>query len=183
MKNKKDSSVYLLCGIGIILIIVIVILSIAIMSKKPENKQEDDQTPSVDEPVYNEPDSSLDYDLSMFSVINVDEFCDLFSQRDHKTYFVLFGQKLCGHCQNFIPIVQQSLEEYDYNMYYLDGSNLSSKDFVKLMQLDDLIRENIGYTPKVFVVRDGQARDVNDGDLEYATYCDFLIKNGVQKEK
>lgn len=183
MKRKNDYSVYLLYVIGITLIIVIVILSIAIMSKKPENKQEDDQNPSVDEPVYNVPDSSLDYDLSMFSIINVDEFCDLFSRVDHKTYFVFFGQKLCGHCQNFLPIVNQSLEEYDYNMYYLDGSNLSSQDFVKLMKLDDLIRENISYTPKVFVFRDGQALDVNDGDLEYATYCDFLIKNGVQKRK
>ena len=55
-------------------------------------------------------------------------------------------------------------------------------ELVKISELDDVLAENISYTPMVYAVKNGEVIDVNDGYTEYSTLTQFLEDNGVEKK-
>lgn len=124
---------------------------------------------------------SVDYDTSMFTEIDEDKFVDLINNK--KGYsFVYTGRSTCGYCLKMIGNYQQSVSEYDYELYYLDTSNLTSDFVEKIQGMDEIFENDFPATPMVYLVGKGEVKDVNEGYTEYSTYANFLEDNGVDKK-
>ena len=100
-----------------------------------------------------------------------------------KTYFVYTGRSTCGYCVAFLPMLQQSISDYDYTLYYLDIDKLSNEDLTKIAELHDDFADTIGGTPMVYAMGKKDVKDINRGYTEYNTYASFLEKNGIKKRK
>lgn len=124
---------------------------------------------------------SVEYDTSMFTEISIDDFMKMY--KEEKDYFVYTGRKTCGYCVAFLPMLQQSVSEYDYTLYYLDVDKLDNADLTSIAELHDDFASTIGGTPMVYLMGDKDVVDVNKGYTEYDTYAKFLEDNGVKKRK
>jgi len=122
-----------------------------------------------------------DYDTSMFKEISVDDFIDMFDEDDNKIRFVYTGTSRCSYCVAFLPALQQSIEEYDYTLYYLNTDNVTGDDVSEIVEFDDDLEENFPSTPMVYAVKNGKVIDFNNGYTEYSTYVKFLKDNDVEK--
>lgn len=205
-KIKKDTSVVLYFGI-ILFLIISVILGFAYFNEKQENKnlnkqiesleQEKEDLESKNEELKDEQKDLEDkleelqeekqeveenrYDISKFTSITSNDFINMFNEKN-KTYFVYTGRSTCGYCVQFVPILNQSIKEYDYTIHYLDVSTVDDSAYETITDIDSKLEENFGYTPMVFAIRDGKVIDVNEGYTEYSVYKTFLEKNDVQSK-
>lgn len=172
LKNIKLISIVSLCVSVVTLILTLVILNKVSGNStyKSENKNGTDSSEEV-----------VGYDVSKFESITAGDFIDMF-EADDETYFVYTGRSTCGYCVQFVPVLNQSIEEYDYTVHYLDVSTVSDSDYETIIGLDDELEENFGYTPMVFVVHDGEVVDVNEGYSEYEAYQSFLEENDIEKK-
>ena len=120
------------------------------------------------------------YDTSMFTSVSDDDFISFFEEDDDTVRFVFSGRSTCSYCVAFLPYLQQSVEEYDYTLYYLDIDQVSKYD--EISDLDEKLAENFSYTPMVYAIKNGEVIDINDGYTEYSTLTEFLEENGVEKK-
>lgn len=180
-KNTKNSSnnsqnntlVFITCG-ALIISVVSLFISLIILNKVSHIDsffvEEDDSSEQVE----------TGYDTSMFTSISEDDFIAMFEEDDDEVRFVFSGRSTCSYCVAFLPYLQQSVDEYDYTLHYLDIDKVSKYD--EISDLDDKLAENISYTPMVYAIKNGEVIDINDGYTEYSTLTEFLEENGVEKK-
>jgi len=120
------------------------------------------------------------YDTTMFKSITEDEFIDLFGKKDDKKYFVYTGRSNCGWSQQFLPVAQQSIKDYDYELLYLDTNTITKFD--EVTGKSDKLKDTYGATPMVYVFKNGEVVDVSTGYKNYTEYSAFLEKNDVKKK-
>ena len=121
------------------------------------------------------------YDVSSFKEISYDEFMDKY-KNDEKS-LIYIGRSTCIHCINFVPILKQAQNEYDYITYYLDISKISEKQTSEIMKLDKFLDENFGMTPMVIVVSNGIIENGSWlGEASYESFVEFLQKAGYNKK-
>ena len=173
----------ILMGVSICITIISLLISLIVLYKvsdynKVYNGSSDDESVNSDSDIGNE---KIEYDTSMFTEISVEDFMDMYEE--NKKYFVYTGRSTCGYCVAFLPYLQQSVSEYDYTLYYLDIDKLTKDDFNDIAELDDDFAATIGATPMVYVIKNKNLVDVNEGYTEYSSYSDFLEDNGVKKRK
>ena len=143
-----------------------------------------------------EEDVPTEYDVSMFKKISFDNFKDMLEDSDKKVRFVFTGRSNCPYCLKFLPSLQKSVEEYDYELNYLDmitvydtkASTYSKEDDEKLEEIRDMDSHfsdqntYLGSTPMVYVVQNGKVIDVHAGYTEYEDYASFLEEHDVKKK-
>ena len=202
-KIKKDTSTVLYIVI-VLLIITSAILGIMFFEKNKENKDLNNQIEILEQEkkdleyeneelneeqknleskleelqAEKEEDKETEYDVSMFKSITSNDFINMFNEKN-KTYFVYTGRSSCGFCVKFLPVLQQSIKDYDYSVYYLDVLTVDDSAYKTITNIDAKLEENFGYTPMVFAIRDGKVIDVNEGYTEYSVYKKFLEQNNV----
>ena len=173
-KNQKSTYIFITC-VSLCISVVSLFISLIILNKV-----------SYIHSFYVEDDEQqveTSYDTSMFTSVTEDDFIALFEEEDLKddeVRFVFSGRSTCSYCVAFLPFLQQSVEEYNYTLYYLDIDTVSKYD--EISELDEGLAENISYTPMVYAVKNGEVIDINDGYTEYSTLTQFLEDNGVEKK-
>lgn len=120
------------------------------------------------------------YDTTMFKSITEDEFIALFDKKDDKKYFVYTGRSNCGWSQQFLPVAQQSIKDYDYELLYLDTNTIQK--YNEVIGKSDKLKNTYGATPMVYVFKKGEIVDINEGYKDYSGYSAFLEKNDVKKK-
>lgn len=118
-----------------------------------------------------------DYDTSMFTKITAAEMIEKYKKGD--AFFVLTARGSCTYCQQFRPIAAQSVEKYNYTLYYLDTTTLTNDDYTNIRALDDKLSE-FGSTPNVYYFKGKTVADVQAGYTDDVAYGEFLEKNGVK---
>ena len=118
-----------------------------------------------------------DYDTSMFTKISAKELIEKFNNGD--ALFVLTARGSCGYCQQFRPIAAESVNKYNYTLYYLDTTTLTDEDYTNIRALDSKL-EDFGSTPNVYYFKGKTVADVQQGAADAETYGAFLEKNGVK---
>lgn len=173
-ENNEVKVLKLLTCVALCISVVTLLISLVILNKVSNINSyfvEDDEAES---------EVSSEYDTSMFTELTEDEFIALFDEdyEDDEIRFVFSGRSTCSYCVAFLPYLQQSVEEYDYTLYYLDIDSVSKYD--EIQDLDEILEENISYTPMVYAIKNGEVIDVNDGYTEYSTLTAFLEEYGVE---
>lgn len=121
-----------------------------------------------------------DYDTSMFSSITTEEFIKKFKNGDEM--FVLSARGSCGYCQQFRYTAAESVEKYNYTLYYLDSSQVKEEQFNATIALDEKLSQTYGSTPNVYYIKDKKVVAVSEGAVDADTYGKFLEKYGVKKK-
>lgn len=139
-------------------------------------------------------DESSDYDVSMMNSLNLDDLIKLFDKKD--TYVVYLGRANCSACVSFLPTLQDMQSKYDYTTQYLDirtvdttSSNfetlkekLNVKKTIKVNgeEKTDAYGNFYGYTPMVFIIRNGKFVDGIVGSYSKTEFEKFLNNNGIK---
>ena len=79
-------------------------------------------------------------------------YSDLINKMEkNETFFFIVVRDGCSHCENFIPKVEEVLDEYDIVGYKLNYSELSKED-------DELFYNKFGVdsTPTTIFIKDGK---------------------------
>ena len=121
-----------------------------------------------------------DYDISMFTSLTADEFTKKFKNGDEM--FVLSARGSCGFCQQFRYTAAESIEKYNYTLYYLDSAQVTDEQFSAIMALDEKLSETYGSTPNVYYIKGKKVVDISEGAVDADTYGKFLEKHGVKKK-
>ena len=105
-----------------------------------------------------------DYDISMFTSLTADEFTKKFKNGDEM--FVLSARGSCGFCQQFRYTAAESIEKYNYTLYYLDSAQVTDEQFSAIMALDEKLSETYGSTPNVYYIKGKKVVDVSEAVVE-----------------
>lgn len=127
---------------------------------------------------------SAEYDVSMFTNVTADTLEEAISSETAKLVYV--GRSTCGYCVQFLPVLQQAQEDYDYETLYLDITTVTTTEQQdKILAFDNdekFLEENFGGTPMVLLMKDGKLVDGWIGYADYATYTAWLEENGFAKK-
>ena len=97
MMNKVLKCLYVI--IALLLINILVVIATNGSVKKEETKTDDTE-------------ENTEYDVSMFTSIDVDGVVDAFKSSEMKVIYM--GRSTCGYCVQFLPNLQKAQEEYGY---------------------------------------------------------------------
>lgn len=182
--DEKLDKLYKLVIVALILIGVLFIIVIANMFKGDSTNNNN-----------NTPAENSTYDISSFNTLDLKGVLDLFDTK--KTYVVFFGRPTCSACVKFLPTLKKMQEKYQFITQNLDitGVDAQSSDFEKLMKkLSKKVTLTVngekttkefgdfyGYTPMVFIIKDGKFVDGFVGAYSESNYEKFLNNNGIKK--
>lgn len=126
-------------------------------------------------------DSKEDNIESKLIELTYSEYSDLMASNEPFVFIVESAN--CGHCQTYMPIVEEFTEENDVTIYYIDLTTLSNDDYASLAQSNSFFIENANNwgTPTTMIITGNTVSDslvgaVSEGDLEQ-----FLIDNGIME--
>ena len=134
------------------------------------------------------------YDVSMMESVDLDTMLnDVFKRKDVQVVYM--GRSTCSHCVAFLPSLQKAQEELGYKTVYLDIEKVdsSSDQFEEFTsKLDKSYTMNVngeektdtygsfyGYTPAVFLYKDGEMIDGKIGEVDYDELIKWLKENGL----
>lgn len=125
---------------------------------------------------------NTEYDVSKFKKINYDEFMDTY--KGDKQTLIYIGRATCIHCVNFIPVLKDAQDKYDYETYYLDISEITEQQYNNIKKLNKFLDENFGGTPMVIIVKNGKIIDNGSwiGEGSKNDFYKFLDKAGYNKK-
>lgn len=111
--------------------------------------------------------------------IGLDEYLDIIKEDGYHLMFI--GRDTCGYCVQFKDSINESLEDYDYDVYYLNLDNLTSEDIEKLYTTDEFFTDNEGNwgTPLTFLYKDGKRIAEIKEYVDTDTLISFLKENKV----
>ena len=135
-----------------------------------------------------------DYDVSMMNSVTLNQLLKLFN--DKETHVVYLGRANCSACVSFLPTLQKMQSKYNYTTQYLDIRTVdtSSDDYATLLKkLDkektitvngesktDKYSAFYGYTPMVFIIKNGKFADGIVGAYSETNFETFLNNNGIK---
>lgn len=127
---------------------------------------------------------NIDYDVSMFTTVTADTLGENVSSDTAKLVYI--GRDSCGYCVQFLPVLQQAQEDYDYETLYLDITTVTTTEQQdKILAFDNdekFLEQNFGGTPMVLLMKDGKLVDTWIGYAEYSEYTAWLEENGFAKK-
>ncbi len=134
--------------------------------------------------------STAEYDVSMMESVDLDTMLnDVFKREDIQVVYM--GRSTCSHCVAFLPSLQKAQKELGYKTVYLDIEKVDSKsdefeEFTSKLDMSytmngetDTYGSFYGYTPAVFLYKDGEMIDGKIGELGYDELINWLKDNGV----
>lgn len=124
----------------------------------------------------------LDYDISDFKQISIDDFDDV--AKSSKTQVVFIGDSSNQNCVNFLPILKQAQNDYGYETKYLDIGELNSdnaKNILMKYEKEGFLEKTYGSTPMVLTLKSGKMIQGWVGFASYNEFKDFLNNSGLKK--
>ncbi len=109
--------------------------------------------------------------------VTLDEYKKIIKEKGY--HFMFIGSEQCGYCQQFKTSIEESLEDYDYNIYYLDISTLSETEYNDLVATDSYMSENEWGTPLNLLYKDGKRIAELNGYVATDELVKFLKENKV----
>jgi len=109
--------------------------------------------------------------------VSLDQYLDTIKKDGYHLMFI--GSENCGYCTQFKESINESLEDYSYNVYYLSIDGLSTDEMEKLYATDSYFTEEEWGTPLTFLYKDGKVVDVLNGYVEANELVKFLKENKV----
>lgn len=96
---------------------------------------------------------------------------------------VLIARPTCPHCVNFIPILEEIVEEYGITINYFNTDALSKEEVTAFYTSSELFSsENFG-TPTLLIVKDGNILRYRSGFAEKDVAVKWLKKVDMINEK
>ena len=157
-------------------------------------KRNDSSLNSSSKSVTNDSANSNEYDVSMMNKLSLDQLLALFDSK--KTSVVYLGRATCSACVSFLPTLQKMQSKYNYTTQYLDITTVdtTSEFYTKLMEklsVEKTINVNgesktdkfgtfYGYTPMVFIIKNGKFADGIVGAYSENKFESFLNSNGIK---
>ena len=125
--------------------------------------------------------NNTEYDVSKFTEISYNQFMDTY--KENKQTLIYIGRATCIHCVNFIPVLKDAQDKYDYETYYLDISDITEQEYNNIKKLNNFLDENFGGTPMVIIVKNGKIIDNGTwiGEGSKSDFYKFLDKAGYKK--
>jgi len=117
------------------------------------------------------------YDTFWYEEISVDEMKDLMSS---ETPIILWlGSQYCSHCATFSEVLDASVFDYQYDIYYIDVTVLTESDLNGLKGIDSRL-ENLAI-PTTLVLQNGKVKEIKRGAMTKDEYYSFLDSLGIKK--
>ena len=183
--EEKIEKLYKLVIVALVLIGVLFIITIGGMFKTKDNSNNNESNPT----------ENSEFDVSAFNAVDLKQTLELFDNKK-KTSVVFLGRSTCSACVKFLPTLKKMQNKYNYVTQFLDTTTVNSKseDFEKLMKkLSKKVTltvngekktqeygEFYGYTPMVFIIKNGKFVDGIVGSYTETNYENFLNKNGIK---
>ena len=159
----------------IILIVVLVNTVLLLVCLFGETSSTDS---TIDEgTITDENTQTAEYDTSKVEEIDYAKFEELFKGQTNS--LVLFARPTCGYCVQFMPVLNEVIEENGLKVYYLDITNMTEENETAIRALDPFFEENYGYTPALAYVGNGKVAANNVGYIEKDGLESFLTSNGI----
>ncbi len=188
--EEKIDRIYKLVIVSVILLAIILLINL-FGGVKVKNADSSSNTSSTN----NTSKTSNEYDVSSFNSLSLSDLLKLFDNKK-ETNVVYLGRATCSACVSFLPTLQSAQSKHNYTTQYLDITTVdsTSQDFEKLMtKLSKEVTLSVngesktqsfgdfyGYTPMVFVIKDGKFSDGFVGAYSEAKFEEFLNKNGIK---
>lgn len=125
------------------------------------------------------------YDVSKMKEITPSE---LESNTKGKNTIVYIGRSTCSWCVQFVPVLNEIIDDYKIDMLYMDISKIDpdSKDYDKMVNLPaakdfEDVMEDFGATPMTLVVKDGKIVNATVGYQKYEGFAAFVESVGFKK--
>ena len=127
----------------ILLVITIIIVALIIVFKK--NKEDKENV----------------YDLTKVNIIDIKKATELYA--DIEPHFFIIARDTCTHCQTFMPAVNELIDKYKIDVYYIDLLKIDKQseeyqEFTKLLNFryeydgkKGTMDTFIGYTPMILI--------------------------------
>ena len=114
-----------------------------------------------DERMNNNSNPNTEYDVSKFKKISYNELMDTYK----------------------VPVLKEAQDEYGYETYYLDISDITEQEYNNIRKLDSFLDENFGGTPMVIIVKNGKIIKNGTwiGEGSKNNFYKFLEKAGYKK--
>ena len=153
----------------LLILLILVVVGIIIFKKK------EDKTPK--------------YDLSKVKVITIDDAISLYN--DVEPHIYIIGRESCSACNTFIPAVNEVIERYDAEVYYIDLEAID-RDTPQYTIFKTLLNYNyefdnkkgtmdtfIGYTPMVLISSNNETIYGSLGSMSTTTFETILMEYGI----
>ena len=184
--EAKIDKLYKLIIVALALIGILFVFVIGGLFKDSGNNNKNNNTNTAE---------NKEYDVSQFTELDLDGVLKLFDS-NKKTYVVYFGRETCSACVSFIPTLKKIQEKYNFTTQYMDITKVNSKsdEFEKLMKklskkvtltvngekMTQSFSEYYGYTPMIFIVKNGKFIDGFVGAYKEENFEKFLNNNGIK---
>lgn len=135
------------------------------------------------------------YDVSKMANLNISQLVKLFDDTKN-TYVVYLGRANCSACVSFLPTLQKMQDKYGYTTQYLDIRTVdtSKEDYSKLIKnlstevtltvngetKTDAFGSFYGYTPMVFIIKNGKFTNGFVGAYSESKFEAFLNDSGIK---
>ena len=176
MKNELDSKRIRNIYIMLIAILCMTIISTTAILSYILVHWDDKTTKHVNTP------TNTEYDVSSFTEISYDDFLEKYKGSDQSLIYI--GRSTCIHCINFVPVLKEAQNKYDYKTYYLDISKIKEDEYNSIMKLNSFFDENFGMTPMVIIVKNNNIIENGTflGEADIDTFSKFIEKVGYSKK-
>lgn len=170
--SKILTVLYVIAALIFINTVVLVVVNNDKFTNKNTSMQEGTGNNTGNEPS-NTGNETVEYDVSSFKEINVDEFVNAYNGSELQVIYV--GRETCGHCVNYVPVLKQVQEALGFTPLYLDITTVDQAGAEKIYALNsEYFSENFGYTPMTLVVKNGEIVDETVGAMQYDATYEFL---------
>lgn len=186
MEKEYLKKIYYL---AIAIVIIVSINLIICIAGKITVKTDSTTTSTTDEA------TESDYDVSMMNSLSLSQVLDLFNDKK-STSVVYLGRSTCSACVSFLPTLQSMQSKYNYVTQYLDITTVDTSssnytDLISKLAVDKTINVNgesktdkfgsfYGYTPMVFIIKNGKFADGIVGAYSETKFEEFLNNNGIK---
>jgi thiol-disulfide isomerase/thioredoxin len=192
--EPKDETKSILKGILGCCIIIIALLLVNIMLVIGMASNSDFSTSSSkNDNNSDEKKDTGEHDISKLREISAGE---LASSTKRKNTVVYVGRDSCGWSVDFMPVLNQAIDEFGLQVLYIDvakildysGSGIKDQGSYEVMmnlpaveEMANYMSEKFGATPMMLIMRDGKIIDTHTGYTDLATLSSFLEKNSFSK--
>lgn len=109
--------------------------------------------------------------------ISLDKFKEKIANKE--SFALYIGNKDCVHCENYRPTLDEVLDEYNINIYQIDNSKLSEKEYNEFKTYI-----SISGTPTIVFITDGEEETTLNrivGELSKEDTVEIFKTNGYIK--
>lgn len=115
---------------------------------------------------------------SNLTKIDYYEFLRLYNSNDNS--IVVITQSGCGYCKLYKPVINEIAYSYDIDIYYIDISEMSDKEYTNMTDTIDYFSEHEYWgTPTTLIVSDSKTVNYLEGYTDYEGLKYFLSQNNL----